>query len=109
MLAADRGGPVGRGGPLGLAETLRRSSLLPARLLQERVPAMRRKGRLQPGCDADIVVFDPATVSDQATYALTTRPSSGIRHVLVNGTFVVRDGALVPTAMPGLPVRADPR
>ncbi len=109
MLAADHGGPVGAGGPLGLTETLRRSSLLPARLLQDRVPAMRRKGRLQPGCDADIVVFDAATVSDQATYALPTRPSSGIRHVLVNGSFVVRDSALVPTAMPGLPVRASPR
>jgi N-acyl-D-aspartate/D-glutamate deacylase len=100
---------VGAGGPLGLTETLRRSTLLPARLLQDCVPAMRRKGRLQPGCDADIVVFDPATVSDQATYALTTRPSRGFRHVLVNGTFVVRDSAAVPAALPGLPVRARPR
>ena len=109
MLAADRDGRVGAGGPLGLTETLRRSSLLPARLLESHVPAMRRKGRLQPGCDADIVVFDPATVSDQATYAEPTRPSSGIRHVLVNGTFVVRDSAVVPDALPGQPVRARPR
>jgi imidazolonepropionase-like amidohydrolase len=109
MLAADRGGLVGAGGPLGLTETLRRSSLLPARLLQDCVPSLRRKGRMQRGCDADVVVFDPAAVSDQATYALTTRPSSGIKHVLVNGAFVVRDGAIVPTAMPGLPVRARPR
>ena len=63
----------------------------PARLLQDRVPALRGKGRLQPGADADIVVFDPATVSDRASYADSTRPSAGIRHVLVNGTFVVRD------------------
>jgi N-acyl-D-aspartate/D-glutamate deacylase len=109
LLGTDRVGPAGASGSLGLTETLRRSSLLPARLLQDRVPAMRRKGRLQPGCDADIVVFDPATVSDQATYALPVRPSTGIRHVLVNGTFVVRDSALVTTAMPGLPVRATPR
>jgi imidazolonepropionase-like amidohydrolase len=106
---ADRSGGVGAGGPLGLTETLRRSNLLPARLLQDSVPAMQRKGRLQPGCDADIVVFDPATVSDQATYTLTTRPSTGIRHVLVNGAFVVRDGAIVPAALPGQPVRARPR
>jgi hypothetical protein len=97
------------GGPLGLTETLRRSSLLPAQLLETRVPAMRRKGRLQAGCDADVVVFDPATVSDQATYAQPTRPSTGIRHVLVNGTFVVKDAGLVPTALPGQPIRATPR
>jgi Amidohydrolase family len=109
LLGTDRGGPAGASGSLGLTETLRRSSLLPARLLQDRVPAMRRKGRVQPGCDADIVVFDPATVSDQATYALPIRPSTGIRHVLVNGTFVVCDSALVTAAMPGLPVRATPR
>jgi N-acyl-D-aspartate/D-glutamate deacylase len=97
---------AGPGGPLGLTETLRRCSLLPAQLLQDRVPAMRRKGRLQPGCDADIVVFDPATVSDQATYSLSTRPSAGIRHVLVNGTLVVADSRIVTDVLPGRPVRA---
>ena len=102
MLAADAG-------PLGLTETLRRSSLRPAQLLADRVPAMRRKGRLQPGCDADIVVFDPATVSDQATYLHSTRPSTGIKHVLVNGTLVVRDADLVTAALPGQPIRATPR
>jgi len=97
------------GGPLGLTETLRRSSLLPAQLLGARVPAMRRKGRLQAGCDADVVVFDPATVSDQATYTHPTRSSTGIRHVLVNGTLVVKDADLVTTALPGQPIRATPR
>jgi N-acyl-D-aspartate/D-glutamate deacylase len=96
-------------GPLGLTETLRRCSLLPAQLLEARVPAMRRKGRMQAGSDADIVVFDPATVSDQATYAHSTRPSAGIRHVLVNGELLVHDGGIVTTAMPGQPVRAAAR
>jgi N-acyl-D-aspartate/D-glutamate deacylase len=97
---------AGPGGPLGLTETLRRCSLLPARLLQDRVPAMRGKGRLRAGSDADIVVFDPATVSDQATYAASTRPSTGVRHVVVGGTPVVRDGEIVPGALPGRPIRA---
>jgi N-acyl-D-aspartate/D-glutamate deacylase len=70
---------------------------------------MRRKGRVQAGCDADIVVFDPVTVSDRATYADSTRPSAGIRHVLVNGELLVRDGAIVTTVLPGEPVRAAAR
>lgn len=93
------------GGPLSLAEALAKCSLYPARLLEDHVPAMRRKGRLTEGSDADIVVVDPAAISDQASYAASTRPSAGIRHVLVNGTFVVRDGGLVPAARPGRPVR----
>ena len=96
-------------GKLGLAEALGRCSLEPARLLEDHVPAMRRKGRLAPGSDADIVVFDPATIADRADYGHSTRPSAGIRHVLVNGTFVVRDGQLVIGAEPGRPMRAEPR
>jgi dihydroorotase-like cyclic amidohydrolase len=99
-----------RGGePLNLAQALSKCSLQPARLLEARVPAMRRKGRLEAGADADVVVFDPAALTDQATYTDSTRPSAGIRHVLVNGTFVVRDGSIVADARPGRPVRADPR
>jgi hypothetical protein len=95
-----------RDGGLSLPQVLAKCSLHPAELLRDRVPALRRKGRVSEGTDADIVVFDPATITDQATYSQTTRPSSGIRHVLVNGTFVVRDGQLDPTARPGRPIRA---
>jgi N-acyl-D-aspartate/D-glutamate deacylase len=91
---------------LSLSEILAKCSLHPAMVLQNRVPAMRRKGRVSAGSDADIVVFDPETITDQATYSDSTRPSTGIRHVLVNGTFVVRDGELDTSAQPGRPVRA---
>ena len=94
---------------LSLAQALSKCSLEPARLLEEHVPAMRRKGRLRAGANADLVLFDPATLTDRATYADSTRPSAGIRHVLVNGAFVVRDGSIVPDARPGRPVRAEPR
>ena len=93
------------GGPFTLAGALSKCSLWPARVLQDRVPDLRRKGRLRAGADADIVVFDPDAISDRASYADSTRPSAGIRHVLVNGTFVVRDGDIVADARPGRPVR----
>jgi hypothetical protein len=91
-----------------LPAALAKCSLDPARLLQEHVPAMRRKGRLQPGADADVIVFDERVITDQATYAKNTRPSAGIRHVLVNGEFVVRDGTIVLDARPGQEVRGVP-
>jgi cytosine/adenosine deaminase-related metal-dependent hydrolase len=96
-------------GPLSLAQALSKCSLEPARLLAGHVPAMRGKGRLRAGADADIVVFDPATITDRSGYADSTRPSAGIRHVLVNGTFVVRDTGIVTGALPGRPIRAEPR
>jgi cytosine/adenosine deaminase-related metal-dependent hydrolase len=102
-------GSPSRGGQLSLGQALAKCSLEPARLLQDRVPALRSKGRLQPGGDADIVVFDPDAVTDRASYRHSTRPSDGIRHVLVNGAFVVRNGHLVADARPGRPVRAEPR
>jgi N-acyl-D-aspartate/D-glutamate deacylase len=92
-------------GLLTLTEAIRRSSLLPAQILTTAVPAMRRKGRVQVGADADLVVFDPATVTDHATYTRMAA-STGFRHVLVGGTPVVRDGEIVLGALPGHAVRA---
>jgi N-acyl-D-aspartate/D-glutamate deacylase len=92
-------------GVLSLMDAVRKMTLLPARRLERVDPDMKRKGRLQAGADADIVVFDPARVIDRATFAKPAQYSDGIVHVLVNGTFVVRGSNLVPGVAPGRPVR----
>jgi len=92
-------------GALSLLEAMARCSLEPARILERAAPAMRRKGRLQPGCDADVVVFDAERVTDTATYQRSTSPTAGFVHVLVNGVPVVSDEQLRQDALPGRPVR----
>ena len=91
---------------LGLMEALKKMTVLPADRLAERIPAMKTKGRLQVGADADIVVFDPETVIDQATYQDPVQYSVGIDHVVVNGTVTLTDGKLVDDAAGGGPIRA---
>ena len=91
---------------LDLNDAINRMTLMPARRLENRVPEMKRKGRLQVGSDADITVFDPAKVRDRSTYENGKQASEGIQDVLVGGVFVVRGGTLVPAATPGRAIRA---
>ncbi|QNA93128.1 amidohydrolase family protein [Microbacterium sp. Se63.02b] len=88
-------------------EAFRRCSHLPARVLDEVSSGMRAKGHLGIGADADVVVIDPATLTDRATYADPTRPSRGIRQLYVHGTAVVHAGEIVTDALPGRAVRGD--
>ncbi len=93
-------------GVLTLMEALRKMTIEPARRLQGYVPAMETKGRLNIGADADITIFDAATVIDRSTYTDPTIPSHGIAFVLVNGVPVVADGELVADAKVGRPIKA---
>lgn len=74
---------------LGLEEAVRRMTSLPAERL-----ALGKRGRIEPGCAADIVLFRPETVSDGSTFGDPSARPSGIDHVLVAGRFAVRDGLL---------------
>ena len=69
--------------------------------------AMRVRGRMQEGMVADITIFDPEKVTDNATYVIGSNglPSTGIPFVLVNGTVVVRDSEVVDGVFPGRPIR----
>jgi N-acyl-D-aspartate/D-glutamate deacylase len=91
---------------ISLMQAIDKLSLMPAKRLENRVPAMRNKGRVRVGADADLVLFNPDTVIDRATYTQPDLPSEGIPYVLVGGTFVVRDGKFIPDAKPGRAVRA---
>ncbi|HEX2515393.1 MAG TPA: D-aminoacylase [Chloroflexota bacterium] len=101
-------GPLGRGKPhprsygcfprvlahyvrqrrlLSLEEAVRKMTSAPATRL-----GLKGKGLLRWGMDADLVVFDPQTVRDAATFAEPHRYAEGVRHVIVDGTLTVRDG-----------------
>lgn len=69
--------------------------------------AMQIRGRLQEGMVADITIFDPETVTDNATYMIGSNglPSTGIPYVLVHGTVVTRDSEIVEGVSPGQPIR----
>jgi N-acyl-D-glutamate deacylase len=70
---------------------------------------MKKKGRLQVGMDADVVVFDPDTIREVGTYEEPNQPAVGVQTLLVNGVPVVADGALITEAAPGRPIRRSPK
>jgi N-acyl-D-amino-acid deacylase len=72
---------------LSLSEAIRKLAALPSANL-----GLDRRGRLQPGMFADVVVFDPATIADRATYEQPHTYAVGMRDVFVNGVQVLKDG-----------------
>ena len=93
---------------LSLMDAIRKMTLMPAQRLEARVPAMARKGRIKLGADADLTIFDPATVIDRSTYEDATLPAAGIPYVIVGGQVVV-DRGKVSTARPGKAIRSPVR
>lgn len=88
--------------PLSLPDAIRKMSDLPARTF-----GLRECGRVAPGYWADLVLFDPNTVQDEATYDAPLRRPEGIRMVFVNGRMVLRDGTFT-SETPGRALRHGP-
>jgi len=88
-------------GVMSLEEAIRKMTSAVATRL-----SIRDRGMLHEGMFADVVVFDPSTISDRATYEQPHQVSEGVRHVLVNGVPVLSDGHHTG-ALPGRPVRKD--
>lgn len=70
-----------------LQDAIRRLTSFPASVLK-----LDRRGLLAPGYFADVVVFDPATIQDHATFKNPHQYATGVHHVFVNGTHVLKDG-----------------
>lgn len=93
-------------GALTLADALEKMTLMPAKRLERRVPAMKNKGRIRVGADADLAIFDARTISDRSTFQEPAQESSGMKFVIVNGVVVVKDGKMLTNVHPGGPIRA---
>lgn len=90
-------------GLMTLGEAVRKATSMPADRL-----GIKDRGRVCPGCKADLVVFDPQTIADTATFENPHSYPTGIHHVIVNGEPVIRKGAHTG-ARPGRALRKPPR
>ena len=91
-------------GLISLHQALAMMTIRPAEFLQISTPQMATKGRMQIGADADITVFDPATIIDRSTLENPAQESSGVHYVFVNGTEVRNPDGNVETARPGVAI-----
>jgi N-acyl-D-aspartate/D-glutamate deacylase len=88
-------------GRLTLMDALRKMTLMPAQRLERATLTARQKGRVQEGADADLVVFDPQTITDRATFQHPMEQSTGVRYLIVNGTLLIDEGRLLANQFPG--------
>ena len=88
-------------GIIDLTTGLAMTSLRPAQWLERASEKFKRKGRIQIGADADIVIFNPDTIKDQATHGDPFQASTGIERVLVGGRVLVEGGQRIEGRYPG--------
>lgn len=92
---------------ISLMSAIAKLSYFQAKWLEDMVPDMKIRGRLQVGSVADITIFDPETVAENSTYDAEKNalPSTGIPYVIVNGTVVVKDSKVLKRVYPGQAIR----
>lgn len=97
---------VRENGKVSLMDAISKMSYEPAAFLQDEVPQLKQRGRIQEGMAADITIFDPKTVTDNATPTIgeNSLPSTGIPYVIVNGQVVV-DDSVVKNIPAGVAIR----
>ncbi|RKP51336.1 aminoacylase [Cohnella endophytica] len=92
---------------ISLSDAIAKMSLMPAQRLEKQAPALKKKGRIAKGMDADIVVFDYDTISDKSTVAKPEIVSAGIKYVLVNGQVALDDKGLHKDIRAGQPIKSE--
>jgi len=92
---------------ISLSDAIAKMSLLPAQRLEKQAPALKKKGRIAKGMDADIVVFDYDKISDQSTVAKPEIVSAGIEYVLVNGQVALDQDGINKKIRVGQPIKSE--
>ncbi|QYR23848.1 amidohydrolase family protein [Paenibacillus sp. sptzw28] len=91
---------------MSLLDGIAKLSLLPAQRLEKQAPALRNKGRIAKGMDADIVIFDYNTISDRSTVERPDLMSAGIKYVTLAGQVALDNGTLNKKIRVGEPIRS---
>ncbi|NLW21903.1 MAG: amidohydrolase family protein [Tissierellia bacterium] len=91
---------------LSIMDAIKKVSYLPAKRMESVAPAMKYKGRIEIGADADITIFNPNTIIDKATVKDPALPSVGVEYVIINGVIVKDEEGIVENVSPGKPIRS---
>jgi len=88
-----------------LMEAIAKATLIPVQIAEGTASQLKKKGRIQVGCDADITVFNLNTIQDNATFTNPRQTSTGHEYVIVNGTPIIEKGSRVEDVLPGKAIR----
>lgn len=88
-----------------LMDAIKKCTLIPAKIVESGALQIKRKGRIQVGCDADITIFDLNTIQDNANFTNPRQTSAGHKYVMVNGTLIIDNGQRVEGVLPGQAIR----
>lgn len=90
---------------ISLPEAIEKMTLMPAKVLEKAAPEMKLRGRIQKGCFADLILFDPKKVKNNATYENGFSNSTGMEYVWVNGKPLISKGVMQSGIFPGKAIK----